>query len=321
MAYGINDGKEDSMTVFLSTLNQTAFLFLLIAIGFLLAKCKVLPDTAAKTLARLENFVFVPCLILGTFLEHFNVERLSEYATLLGISTAVNLVVIPLAILAARLLTKDRYERNIFTYGLVFSNFGFMGNAVVSALFPAIFLDYLIFTLPLWFLIYLWGVPSLLISDADEKQTLRTRLKALVNPMFIAMLVGMVLGLLRVPMPSFVGTAITTLGNCMSPVAMLLTGITVSAISFKETFTSLKIYGVSLVRLLLLPLLFWVLAKPIPFTEVAYICAVCSLAMPLGLNTIVIPSAYGKDTKVAAGMAIVSHLLSCLTIPLIFMIM
>ena len=309
------------MTVFLSTLNQTAFLFLLIAIGFLLAKLKVLPDTAARTLARLENFVFVPCLILGTFLEHFNIERLSEYGVLLLVSAAINLAVIPLAILAARLLSKERYERNIFTYGLVFSNFGFMGNAVVSALFPEIFLDYLIFTLPLWFLIYLWGVPSLLISDADEKQTLGTRLKALVNPMFIAMLVGMVLGLLRVPMPSFVGTAITSLGNCMSPVAMLLTGITVSQISFKETFTSPKIYGVSLVRLAVLPLLFWLCARWIPFGEVAYICAVCSLAMPLGLNTIVIPSAYGKDTKVAAGMAIVSHLLSCVTIPLIFMIM
>ena len=309
------------MTVFLSTLNQTAFLFLLIAIGFLLAKLKVLPDTAARTLARLENFVFVPCLILGTFLEHFNIERLSEYGVLLLVSAAINLAVIPLAILAARLLTKERYERNIFTYGLVFSNFGFMGNAVVSALFPEIFLDYLIFTLPLWFLIYLWGVPSLLISDADEKQTLGTRLKALVNPMFIAMLVGMVLGLLRVPMPNFVGTAITSLGNCMSPVAMLLTGITVSQISFKETFTSMKIYGVSLVRLAVLPLLFWLCARWIPFGEVAYICAVCSLAMPLGLNTIVIPSAYGKDTKVAAGMAIVSHLLSCVTIPLIFMIM
>ena len=309
------------MTVFISTLNQTAFLFLLIAIGFLLAKLGVLPDTAAKTLARLENFVFVPCLILGTFLEHFNAERLSQYATLLLISCAINLVVVPLAIVAARLLTKEKYERNIFTYGLVFSNFGFMGNAVVSALFPEIFLDYLIFTLPLWFLIYLWGVPSLLISDADEKQTVGTRLKALINPMFIAMLVGMALGLLRVPMPSFVGTAITSLGNCMSPVAMLLTGVTVSAISCRKTFTNGKIFGVSLVRLVVLPLLFWLCAKAIPLGEVAYICAVCSLAMPLGLNTIVIPSAYGKDTTVASGMAIVSHLLACVTIPLMFMIM
>ena len=43
--------------------------------------------------------------------------------------------------------------------------------------------------------------------------------------------------------------------------------------------------------------------------RVAHICRVDSLAMPLGLSTLVIPSGYGKDTSVAAGMAIVSHLL------------
>ena len=40
--------------------------------------------------------------------------------------------------------------------------------------------------------------------------------------------------------------------------------------------------------------------------------------MPLGLNTIVIPNAYGKDTTVASGMALISHVLSVISIPLIF---
>ena len=309
------------MEIFLSTLSQTTVLFLLIAIGFLLGRLRILPEDSTKTLAKLENTVFVPCLILGTFIEHFTVERLSSYATLILISCGITAVIVPVAILAARLLAKDKYERNIFTYGLVFSNFGFMGNAIVSALFGDMFLDYLIFTLPLWFLIYLWGVPSLLIADASQTQTWRSRLRALVNPMFIAMLVGMMLGLSRMPIPAPVLSVIDTAGSCMSPIAMLLTGITVSKISFRETFRSVRIYLVSLVRLVLMPLAFLLAALLIPFGEVVRICAVCSLAMPLGLNTIVIPSAYGRDTKVAAGMAIISHLLSLLTIPLIFMLM
>ena len=48
------------------------------------------------------------------------------------------------------------------------------------------------------------------------------------------------------------------------------------------------------------------------------VCAVCSLAMPLGLSPIIIPGGYGKDTSVAAGMTLVSHLLSAVTIPGIF---
>jgi predicted permease len=45
---------------------------------------------------------------------------------------------------------------------------------------------------------------------------------------------------------------------------------------------------------------------------------ICNLAMPLGLSTIVVPAAYGKDSTAASSMALISHLLSCITIPIIF---
>ena len=44
----------------------------------------------------------------------------------------------------------------------------------------------------------------------------------------------------------------------------------------------------------------------------------CAVAMPLGLSPVVIPAAYGQDTSAAAGMALISHLLSVATIPLVF---
>lgn len=47
----------------------------------------------------------------------------------------------------------------------------------------------------------------------------------------------------------------------------------------------------------------------------------CVVAMPLGLNAVVVPAAYGKDTSVAAGISIISHVISCATIPLIFYLM
>jgi len=42
--------------------------------------------------------------------------------------------------------------------------------------------------------------------------------------------------------------------------------------------------------------------------------------MPLGMNSIVVPKAYGKDSTVASGMVLISHVLACLTIPFIFML-
>jgi predicted permease len=59
----------------------------------------------------------------------------------------------------------------------------------------------------------------------------------------------------------------------------------------------------------------------LPFPETLEVCILCALAMPLGLNTVVIPAAYGRNTSQAAGMALVSHMLSCFTIPLMFLLL
>lgn len=305
------------MDIFSSTLNQTMFLFSLIAIGYILAKCKIIPEASSEVLAKLENMVFVPGLILSTFIENFTVERISSAWKLLLVSGIILAVMIPAAILISKCFAKDKYTQNIYTYGLIFSNFGFMGNAVVSALFPDIFFEYIIFVLPLWIMIYLWAVPCLLIADSG-KQSIRQRLKAFVNPMFIAMLAGMIIGLSGLKLPSFINSVVSVSGSCMSPIAMLLTGITVSQIDVRKTFSDLKIYAVSIIRLIIIPLAFIGISKFVPFENTVFICALCSLAMPLGLNTIVIPSAYGKDTSTAAGMAVISHLLSCITLPFIF---
>ncbi len=231
-------------------------------------------------------------------------------------------VAIPLALLTALLLSKkDRYLRNIYTYGLCFSNFGFMGNAIVSQLYPDYFFEYLIFTLPLWMGIYVWGAPSLLMSESGQKLTFAQRCKSFLNPMFIAMIVGMVIGLSGRSVPGWIGTMLNSASDCMSPVAMLLTGITVASTDLKKTFTYFKIYLISIVRLIVFPLFAMAVLYFIPMQKSTLICMICSVAMPLGLNTIVIPSAYGKDTTEAAGMAIVSHLLSCLTIPVILLLM
>lgn len=300
-----------------ATLNQLAFLFGFILIGFFLAKVKAVPEDTATSLSKLENNLFIPCLVMGTFIDNFTPEALTSAGNLLLISSVLVVATIPVAILISRLATKDKYRRNIYTYGLVFANFGFMGNAVVNSLFPDIFFEYLIFTLPFWILIYLWGVPVLLMGGG-EKATLRQRLKSFVNPMFIGMLLGMAIGLLGIPVPAFLRSIISTAGSCMSPLAMLLTGMVVSTISLKKTFSIPRFYLISLAKLLLFPGLFLMVSVFAPIPRDAFVCALCTQAMPLGLNTIVIPQAMGRDASEGAGLAVVSHLLSALTIPLLF---
>lgn len=308
------------MTVFIATLNQTAFLFAFIVIGYVLARLKVVPDNASTVLSKLENNLFIPALVLGTFIGNFTVETIGMAWKLMLGSLAAQLVIIGLALVCVRICTKDPYKRDLYTYGLSFANFGFMGNAVVSALFPEIFLEYLIFTLPMWTAIYLWGVPFVLMGDAGEKPTMAQRLKNFANPMFVCTVLGMVIGLIGVPIPKFLRDAVSTAGSCMSPVAMLLTGMILAQFDFKEILRIKSVYTVTAMRLLLFPLLAIGVMLVIPMPKAFATCLLCAVTMPLGMNTIIIPSALGKDTRVGAGMTLVSHVLGCLTIPVIFML-
>ena len=308
------------MTVFLSTINQMAFLMLLIAIGYLLVKVKAIPGEGAGILSKLENNVLVPALVMGTFVERFTVDSLQLSGTYFLCGSVVVLVSVPVAVGLARLCHRDSFVRKLYTYGLAFSNFGFMGNAVVSALFPEVFMEYLVFCLPFWIVIYVWGVPSLLMPAEAGKNSFVSRLKTLLNPMFLALIAGMVIGITNLQLPSFLSQAVSTLGSCMSPVAMLLTGMTIARIDLGAALKNVSVYVVSLLRLVILPLAAIGVLRLVPLDYGLALCTVCSLAMPLGLSTIVVPNAYGKDPTVAAGMALVSHLVSVVTIPAVFML-
>ena len=61
--------------VFVSTLSQTAFLFSLIIVGYVLAKFKLIPESSASVISKLENLLFVPALVTGTFITNFTVEN------------------------------------------------------------------------------------------------------------------------------------------------------------------------------------------------------------------------------------------------------
>lgn len=327
------------MTLFLSTLNQMGVLGLFMLIGFVVAKLGIVDKGATALLSKLENNVFLPALVLYTFMANLNAASLSQSWKLLLFSLIAELIIIPIAITSARLASKDGFIRRMYTYGLSFANFGFMGNAVVQALFsPAFYQSYVIFTLPLWTLIYVWGIPGLLIereANAEEKRgALSEALRFFRSPMFIALLIGAVAGItglgeillsLNGGKGIFVTQVVKICGDCMSPIAMMMTGITFAFIDIKRILSDISIYAVTALRLIAYPLVFGGIAVllqryVIPFDSTVLNCFIISIAMPLGLNTIVVPAAYGRDTSVPAGMALISHALSIVTIPLIMMI-
>ena len=310
------------MEIFLTTLNRMAFLFAFMAVGFLLGKLKLVPEGSENILSKLENYLFMPALVMSTFITNFTVDSLSTSWKLLAFCGIIFALGLPVGLILPRALTKDKYLQKIYTYGLCFANFGFMGNAVVEAVFPEFFDEYLVYTLVLQVLIYVWAVPYLLIGHEKKEgeNKLLSSLKSIMKPTVLAVFIGAAIGILAIPLPSFVTDAVNSAGSCMSPVAMLLTGMTISHIDIKRVLRTRNIYIASLVRLIIMPIAFGFLFMLFDLTREFYVCMMCAVSMPLGLNTVVIPGAYGKDTTDAAGMALISHVLAVITIPVIFMI-
>lgn len=308
------------MQLFLSTLSQMAYLFTFILLGFVLVRTRALPKESARVISKLESNFLIPAMVFQTFFVRFTPENLSSAWKTLLYSLLVLLVAALVAVVIAKILIKEAYFRNIFTFGLSFANFGFMGYAVVNALFPEIYFEYVLFTLPLWSGIYLWGVPNLLLAE-EGKQPLSQRLRAFLNPMFICMVLGMICGITGIGkhFPKWSLDVIGAAEGAMSPLAMMLIGITLEKVSFKKTFSDASIYLFSFLRLILFPALFLLIGRLFRLSGTHFLCAIVTLAMPMGLNAIVIPAAYGKDTTRAAGMALVSHLLSAITIPILFL--
>ena len=305
------------MQVFTATLNQMLVLFIFMALGFFLNKKRLLPLDDSLVLSKLETYAFVPCLVFSVFYKYCTVENFKQKWTYMLYGAAVMAVSLPIGIVLAKLFAKDGYLKKIYTYSFAVANFSFMGNAVVLGVFgEKVLFDYMIFTLPLNLYVYSIGTASLIPTEKGGKLSVKT----FVNPIFIALILGAVCGLLSVPLPKFITTAISSAGACMSPLAMLLTGFVIGGYSLKTLASDKKVYLASVIRLIILPSVFMAVLLLLKTDKDIIRVALCATAMPLGLNTVVFPAAYGGDTTPGAGMALVSHLISVITIPVMFSI-
>lgn len=316
------------MTPFFATLTPLLTLFICIAAGFVIYKCRLLPDNAAKVMAVMETWVFCPALSFMTMVRFCTVDSIGEHLVnivLASIGVAVSMTV---AILLSKAFAKrDSAERGIYAYGIAFANGGYMGDPVVQTMFgDAVLARYKIYYLPLTLLINSWGV-SILIPSSEKKSFF---LKKLINPPTIAMLLGVTVGLsgLGKYLPVVVTNSLDTLKACMGPVAMLLTGVTIAKYDIFSMFKNKRVYAVTAMRLVVMPTLIISLLYGVKtLANAAFGLSIgndvlfltfFATATPLGLNTIIFPSAYGGDPETGASMAMISHTLCIITMPLLF---
>ncbi len=291
---------------------QIFILLLFVAGGFTLGKTRLVGAGESKVLSTLLVYVFLPCNIIKTFSTHFNIGYISENWYPIALSSAAVLLLALCSHFAVKLLTKNKYERSVFEYSLVVPNSGYMGYALAEAVFGAVgLMSIMTMALPLQIYIYTYGFAILTKRELN--------LKKLINPVVISTLAGMLLGLFEVPLPALALSALNTSSSCMAPVSMILVGLVISEFKLRNIVMNPKVYAVSAIKLLIIPVLVGVVFGLICDKSTVAI-AVLLYSLPCGMNSVVFPKLVGEDCRSGAGIALVSTLCSALTVPFVFWI-
>lgn len=300
------------MNTFFSVFDQVMSLFLCIMIGYILARRQILPKNADVAVSRVLSWVCLPAMIIGSFGANCTPSNLKSNLTSLIYCVVMLAITFVLSLFIAPKFTHKASEINIYRYSIIITNFGFMGYSMINGLLgeEALF-RYMIFALPASVFTYTVGV--IWLTAGKEKFSW----KMLVNPMFVSLLIGVIIGLFAVPLPTFVTRTIEGCRGCFSPLAMILTGIVIARFDFISLLKKKEVYALTLLRLVLLPLFFFALTLLLRVPKDIRLMIMFYSAMPLGLNTIVFPAAYGGDETPGASMAIISNVAALITVPLL----
>lgn len=302
-------------SIFAITLEQILILFVFILIGWLLKHFNIVEKGAARNISKLEMWVFMPALIIKSFSSNFTVEQLSSKMTVLLAGIIVTAVTFVIALWLGKVFGTDKLTKNIYAYSFVIPNTSYVGYPLALAVFGEVFqCDFITFTLPMWVLMYTWGM---FVLTGQEKISFKT----FNNPTIWSLVIGIALGLLGVKIPEMPMTIITNASNCMAPCAMLLAGIVLGKQSLKAAFGNGRAYVASLIRLIAIPAV--VCAIMMVLKVDTYLIQVTGmvLCMPMGLNSIVFPESMGQDSSAGASTVIISHVMGIVTIPLVTMLL
>jgi predicted permease len=107
----------------------------------------------------------------------------------------------------------------------------------------------------------------------------------------------------------------------MGPIAMILTGFVAAKYRIGDLLRKPFVYLATLFRLIILPVAFLAALILLRVDELIIKMCLFAYATPLGMNTVVFPTAYNKDASTGASMALISHTLCVITIPLLYSVL
>ena len=291
--------------VFGVVLGQILLMFLYLIIGYVLYRTGLITQEGSKALAHLLLYCVLPCVVLKSFCIEYSAKEAVELAVSIAAGAGVLLLSMAVSWLFFR---KDPMAQ----IGVAFSNAGFMGLPLVTAVLGGEAVFYAAgFVALLNALQWTYGQAKL---SGDKKYIqLGAVLK---NPLVLSLLGGVVLYFCRIPVPQFLRTPMGAIAGMNAPLAMIVLGVYLARTDLKAIFTRPRLYALSAVRLVVIPLLTIVCLMLLPagWRQISTVLIIVSAA-PIGSNIAVYAQHLGLDSSYAVQMVCLSTLLSLITLP------
>jgi len=293
-------------------LNQILIMFIIIIIGVICFKVKLIDKDTNRRLSDIVLMLVNPVVIFISYQREFNATLLKGLLISLVFATITHAFGIALSYL---LLRKKKHvdDIGIERYAIVYSNCGFMGIPLVNGIFGSEGVFYLTAYMTIFNLL-VWTHGVIIMTGKKDKKTITN---ALLSPSIIATVLGFLLFVLRIEFPNILLKSLDYVGGMNTPLAMIAAGVTIAQTNLIKALRNLRIYYICFLKLLVIPIAMLLLFSCFEIDETIIITSVLLAACPTGAIGTLFAIKFGKNALYASEIFAVTTILSMITIPLI----
>ena len=297
------------MQMFLEILSQVGVLLILIAVGFVFAKVKMINETGAKVMTDVVLYAATPCVIVSSFIKPFDKSAATGLLISLAAATGAHILFIVISMLVIR--SKQTARKRVLRFAAIFGNCGFMALPLQQAILgdEGVFYGSVVVAV---FNIFVWSFGVYLMSG--DKKYIKPKALA-VSPSIIAIFAGIIIFVFSLPVPQVIREPIDFLKGLNTPLPMIIIGYHLAKSDILKGLRDIGGVFSMVLRLVVFPLsaLFIMYLCGIRGTMLVSLTIACSA--PVAAMTAMFSSKFGNDAPLAATIVSVSHILSILTMP------
>ena len=298
----------------LSTLLGKMLVFaVLMLIGYLMARRGAIGPAFTRTASSLVLNVFMVGTILNSMISTGAERDLSNLPEIILMTFMMTLIGYATAWLVTRLVRIEPANAPSFEILMGVGNSIFIALPIAGALYGA----YAVFIvslscIPFNVFLYSYGVWRIRGTESGK-----LRVKDMFSIPLIATLLGLLILVLDLSVPKVIVDIFSSLSGATMPMSMMVIGASLGSVSLLDAFRNPKLAILSAVRLILIPILTWVICRFLTDDPVLLMTCMIIAASPSAVIVSVIAIQYGRDGVFASEAVQHSTICSIVTIPLL----